>query len=126
MAEYVEGIKRMIDRQHEQGKQEEALKRKEVESLFAERARAHIIAHGKVQGVFFRDFTKKEAQKLGLTGWVKNRDDGTVEIVAEGDKSKLRKLILAVKKGSPLAEVEKVDYEYSEYTGKFNDFFINY
>lgn len=115
----------MIDRQQEQGKQEDELKKQEIEGMFAERARVHIIVSGKVQGVFFRDYTKKEADKLGLTGWVKNTDNG-VEIIAEGDKNKLRKLIIAAKKGSPLSKVENVDYDYSSYTGKFDDFFINY
>jgi acylphosphatase len=98
---------------------------KEVEQLFKERARAHIIVHGKVQGVFFRDYTKKKADELKLTGWVKNTDSA-VEVVAEGDKTTLRKFILKCQKGSPLAKVEKVDYKWEDYTGKFDKFFINY
>ena len=86
----------MIDKQKELGKQEEELKKEEVESLFKERARVHIEVHGNVQGVFFRDLAKKEADKLGLTGWVKNTDNNSVEIIAEGAKSNLRKLIIAV------------------------------
>ena len=97
----------------------------EIKQLFNERARAHIIVRGKVHGVFFRDYTKKTADKLGLKGWVKNIDSA-VEITAEGDKTKLREFILHVQKGSPLAKVEKIDYEWEEYTGKFDRFFINY
>lgn len=116
----------MIDRQIEHGKQEDELKKKEVNELFKERARVHITVSGKVQGVFFRDYISKEAKPLGLTGWVRNTDDGNVEIVAEGDKSQLRKLVIAAKNGSPLSKVENVDYDYSEYTGKFDDFFVKY
>jgi acylphosphatase len=47
--------------------------------------RAHVIVEGRVQGVFFRAYTSDEAKKLGLTGWVRNRPDGTVEALVEGD-----------------------------------------
>jgi len=97
----------------------------EIKQLFKERARAHIIVRGKVQGVFFRHYTKKEADKIGITGWVKNTDNA-VEITAEGDKTKLREFIIRCQKGSPLAKVEKVDYNWEDYTGKFDRFFINY
>ena len=123
---YVEGIKRMVDRQLEQGKKEEELHRKEIDSLFKERARVHIVIRGKVQGVFFRDYAKKEADKMGVTGWAKNTDDGGVEIVAEGDKSCLRQFIILCEKGNSLATVTNVDYDWEEFTGKFNDFYINY
>ncbi len=123
---HIEGIKRMVDRQLEHGKKEEDLKRKEIDSLFKERARVHIVIRGKVQGVFFRDYAKKEAEKMQLTGWAKNIDDGGVEIVAEGDKMQLRQLIIQCEKGSPLAKVDKVEYDWEEYTGKFNSFYINY
>jgi len=116
----------MIDQQQELGKKEDELKKKLVEDLFTERARVHVEVHGRVQGVFFRDFAKREADKLGLTGWVRNTNNNSVEVVAEGEKSQLRKLIIACKKGSPLAKVDKVDYEYGGYTGKFGRFFINY
>jgi len=123
---HIEGIKRMIDRQQEEGKKEEALKKRELEGLFSERARVRILVFGKVQGVFFCDYTKREADTLDLTGWVKNRDDGSVEIVAEGEKNKLRRLVIAAKKGSPLSKVEDVEYDYSMYTGKFDSFYVNY
>ena len=97
----------------------------EVTQLFRERARVHILVHGKVHGVFFRDYTKKTADKMGITGWVKNTDNA-VEIIGEGDKTKLREFILECQKGSPLAKVEKLDYKLEDYTGKFDRFFINY
>jgi acylphosphatase len=122
---HVEGIKRMVDRQLEHGKKEEDLKRKEIEELFKERARVHIIVHGKVHGVFYRDHTKKTADSMSITGWVKNTNS-TVEIVAEGDKMQLRQFIIQCEKGSSLAKVDKVEYDWEEYTGKFNSFYINY
>jgi len=85
----------------------------------------NIIVKGKVHGVFFRDYVKKEADKLSLTGFVKNTNE-KVEVVAEGDKMNLRKLVISCKKGSPLAKVEEVEYDWGDYTGKFDKFFINY
>ncbi len=121
----IEGIKRMVDRQLEHGKKEEELQKKEVLELFKERGRIHVTVHGKVQGVFYRDWTKKQADALGLTGWVKNTDD-TVEIIAEGDKMKLREFVVICQQGPAMAKVEKVDFEWEEYTGKFSNFYINY
>ena len=121
----IEGLKRMIDRQLEQGKKEEEIKKEEVVSLFSERARVHIVVHGKVQGVFFRDFAKKAADELGLTGWVRNTNN-EVELVGEGDKRRLRELVIRCKKGPAIAKVEKVDYEWGDFTGKFPGFFIKY
>jgi acylphosphatase len=123
---HIEGIKRMVDRQLEHGKKEEELKIKEIDSLFKERARVRIVVRGKVQGVFFRDYVKKEADKMQITGWAKNTEDGGVEIVAEGDKACLRQLIILCEKGNPLSTVTNVDYDWEEYSGKFNDFYINY
>lgn len=98
---------------------------KEVEDLFKERARVSIIVSGKVQGVFFRDYARREATKLNITGYAKNNDDGTVEILGEGDKTQLRKFIVACQQGSPLAKVENIEYEWYAYTGNFNQFYIH-
>lgn len=121
---HVEGIKRMVDRQLEQGKKEEEVKRQEILELFKERARVHMIIHGKVQGVFFRDYAKKAADTFGITGWVKNINE-SVEIIAEGEKPKLREFIIACEKGNPLAKVDKLAYEWEEYTGKFDRFYVH-
>jgi acylphosphatase len=56
------------------------------------RAAFHAIVHGLVQGVFFRASTRDEAARLGLGGWVRNRDDGTVEVHAVGEENALRTL----------------------------------
>ncbi|MEG8305447.1 acylphosphatase [Bacillus mojavensis] len=64
-----------------------------------------IVADGRVQGVGFRYFVQAEADKHNLTGWVKNRDDGRVEILAEGPENALQSFLEAVKKGSPFSKV---------------------
>ena len=86
--------------------------------------RAHIFIEGRVQGVFYRSWTQRQAEKLGLTGWVKNLEDGRVEVVAEGEKENLSKLIEAVKKGPPLSKVEHLDIIWEEATGEFGEFEI--
>lgn len=86
--------------------------------------RAHVYIEGKVQGVFFRDWTVRQAQVFRLKGWVRNMEDGRVEIVAEGEKGKLIKLIGLIKKGPPLAKVEHLDIIWEKATGKFEGFEI--
>lgn len=84
--------------------------------------RTHLIIEGRVQGVWFRDSTRNEAIRLDLTGWVKNRSDGNVEIVAEGSREKVEIFIEWCHHGPPAARVTKV-YEIKEdFTGEF-DFF---
>lgn len=69
----------------------------------------NIKIYGLVQGVFFRAEAKEEADKLGLTGFVKNMPDGSVYIEAEGEKNKLDKFIKWCNKGPMMARVEKVE-----------------
>jgi acylphosphatase len=88
------------------------------------KARAHIVVSGRVQGVFFRDHTRKWAGSLGLTGWVRNIGDGRVEVLAEGEREKIESLIGRLEEGPPLAMVESVDVVWKEYTGEFPDFRI--
>lgn len=71
----------------------------------------HCYITGKVQGVWFRSSAKKEADKLGLTGWVRNLEDGRVEILACGEKEKVARLYAWLKKGPDLAKVKEVTYE---------------
>ncbi|HEC23573.1 MAG TPA: acylphosphatase [Chloroflexi bacterium] len=87
-------------------------------------ARLHAIVHGLVQGVNFRAFTQHEALKRRLTGWVRNRTDGTVETVAEGDRAALEAFLKFLHRGSPYAQVTKVDASWEEATGEFDDFRI--
>jgi acylphosphatase len=76
--------------------------------------RTHFIIHGKVHGVFYRESTKKQAQKLGIVGWVKNCLDGTVEIVAEGYEEILQEFFVWCKEGPEMADVEQVEEEWSD------------
>ncbi len=84
------------------------------------------IVHGRVQGVNFRYFTLQEARRLGLTGWVANRPDGTVEVVAEGPENALASLERWLHRGSPAARVERVDVQWSPASGEFSRFQIRY
>ena len=77
----------------------------------------HLFVHGRVQGVFYRAKTQKVAEALGLTGWVRNCDDGSVEIHAEGDKAKLEELIEWCRKGPALASVSNIDLNWVESEG---------
>jgi len=79
---------------------------------------------GLVQGVFFRQGIKDKAEKLGITGWIRNEPDGSVRIVAEGEEEKLQKLIEWCKKGTELARVKKVEVEWKEATKDFDRFEI--
>jgi acylphosphatase len=88
------------------------------------KSRFHAFISGRVQGVFFRDFTRRWAQNLGLTGWVRNVFDGRVEVVAEGEEEKLNLLLEKLKEGPPLARVDKVDVTWEEYKAEFDDFKI--
>ncbi|MCK4555333.1 MAG: acylphosphatase [Candidatus Aenigmarchaeota archaeon] len=87
--------------------------------------RAHIIVKGLVQGVFFRAFTKETADRLGLSGWVRNLADGSVEVVAEGEEQALKEFVSCLKKGPPKSCVDKVQIEYSGAKNEFIGFCIS-
>lgn len=70
--------------------------------------RVHLLIGGKVQGVFYRAFIKKKADELGLSGWVKNRDDGQVEAVFEGPKEKVEQMIRCCWQGTKASQVKSV------------------
>lgn len=86
--------------------------------------RAHVIILGRVQGVWFREETKKRALDLGLTGWVRNKQDGNVEAVFEGPENKINEIIEWCKKGPSLSRVDDVKIEFERYKGDFEDFKI--
>jgi acylphosphatase len=88
--------------------------------------RLHAQIYGRVQGVNFRYYTQKEAMAHGLNGWVANRYDGSVELVAEGEKSALQKLLAFVHRGPPSARVDRVQTDWSQATGEFNRFRVRY
>ncbi len=89
-------------------------------------SRARIIVTGLVQGVYYRADTQREAARMGLTGWVRNRRDGSVEIVAEGKKGDIEKLVQWCRLGPPGAVVDNVEVEWSEPAGGFDKFSIRY
>ncbi|OGG77752.1 hypothetical protein A3B35_01180 [Candidatus Kaiserbacteria bacterium RIFCSPLOWO2_01_FULL_54_24] len=80
------------------------------------------IVSGKVQGVFYRDFVAKHARHLAIAGYVRNAPDFKVEVVAQGYRDKLDKLIEHLHKGPFLARVSKVDVEWRELSEKFGSF----
>jgi len=80
------------------------------------------IVKGKVQGVFYRDFVGKHARHLALTGYVRNTPDFTVEVVAQGYRDKLEKLIAHLRKGTFLSRVSNVDIEWREPSQEFDSF----
>ncbi len=84
----------------------------------------HVLISGEVQGVTFRDFTMRNAKRLGLKGYVKNLRDGKVELVAEGPKFDLGKLITRVKRGPREAKVGDVRVENRQFSGKYKKFEI--
>lgn len=90
------------------------------------KTRAHVLIKGRVQGVFFRAETSEEAQRLGLSGWVRNRWDGNVEAVFEGEKVAIEEMILWCYKGPSLAIVKEVEVKWEEYKGEFTSFSIRY
>ncbi|WP_322521646.1 acylphosphatase [Guyparkeria halophila] len=71
-----------------------------------ETIRRHVHVSGRVQGVFFRDFTRQQAQALGLAGWVRNLDDGRVEAVFEGETDAVTTMLEHLRDGPPRARVE--------------------
>ncbi|MBE7382413.1 MAG: acylphosphatase [Leptolyngbya sp. SIO1E4] len=86
--------------------------------------RIRIIVRGLVQGVGYRYNTLAKASQLGLTGYVKNLPDGTVEIVAEGPSPSLNQLLDWARQGPPAAEVQQVDVTYDTANGEFGNFSI--
>ncbi len=71
--------------------------------------RRRVVVHGRVQGVFFRDSTRQRARAHGVAGWVRNRTDGTVEAVIEGEPEAVQRLLHFLETGPPHAHVDRVD-----------------
>lgn len=70
-----------------------------------------LVIHGHVQGVFYRDSMRREAQRLGVSGWVKNRNDSSVEAAVHGDPAAVDALVRWAQRGPELAHVERVEIE---------------
>lgn len=89
-----------------------------------ERARVHLKIDGRVQGVYFRAATVEQARRLGLTGWVMNCADSSVEVIAEGAREQLEKLVTWCGSGPPGAQVKKLRTEWEDSKNEFQAFFI--
>ena len=90
------------------------------------RERLHAIVDGIVQGVNFRYYTQERARSLRLTGWVRNRADGSVEVLAEGPRASLDQLLEFLRRGPPAASVTEVKEEWQAPTGEFALFDIRF
>lgn len=86
--------------------------------------RIQLIVRGRVQGVYFRASAQREARQLGLTGWVKNRSDGSVEMVVEGEEDQVKDFLAWSQTGPSTARVDAVETRWRSYTGEFSGFRI--
>jgi acylphosphatase len=87
---------------------------------------AHVFVRGRVQGVFFRLETRREAIKRDVVGWVRNISDGRVEAFFEGEKEDVKEMISFCRRGPPSAHVLDVDVQWGNYSGAFEEFRIRY
>ena len=92
----------------------------------AELARLHAIVHGRVQGVSFRHYTRLRARELGLTGFVRNLWDRTVEVVAEGRRADVEQLLAFLRVGPRAAFVSQVDAKWRPPSHEFDRFEVRY
>ena len=90
------------------------------------RRRLHLVIHGRVQGVFFRASARDEAVQHGLTGWVRNLPDGSVECVAEGAEPALQSFAAWCREGPPSARVDRVDERWGDASGELEGFRVGY
>jgi len=82
--------------------------------------------YGHVQGVSFRYYTQRQAQQHGLNGWVANKRDGTVKVVAEGAEKELKQLLDFLHRGPTMARVDRVNVSWMEATGEFTRFDVRW
>ena len=92
----------------------------------ADMTSAHAVISGRVQGVYFRMETRTAAERYNVLGWVRNKSDGTVEAVFEGDKSAVDAVLNWCRKGPPMSHVFDVDVTWGDYSGSFDSFDIRY
>ena len=88
--------------------------------------RAHVVVHGYVQGVWFRASTKDAADRLGVTGWVRNLPDGSVEAVFEGAAKKVEEIVGWCHRGPAGAKVDNVEIQWEPYKKEFGHFDIRH
>lgn len=102
------------------------LKMKQIKDKNNKMQRVHVIITGRVQGVLFRANTKKQAELIGVKGWVRNLDDDKVEVVAEGTEEQIKRFIMYCRIGPDEARVDDVEIDEEEYKGEFKGFSIRY
>jgi acylphosphatase len=90
----------------------------------AEKARASVTVRGVVQGVGYRFFAVAEARQRDLTGWARNRPDGSVEVVVEGESGLVEEFIAQLRLGPPASRVTNVQVQHGRYTGEFDLFLV--
>jgi len=88
--------------------------------------RAHVYITGYVTGVLFRYHTQQLAQRLGVSGWVRNLRDGRVEAVFEGEREQVEEMVKFCREGPPGARVTDVEVKWEKYQGGFSGFEIRY
>jgi acylphosphatase len=94
--------------------------------MMMENIRVRLIVEGRVQGVWFRESTRREAERLGVQGWVRNRREGSVEVVAEGPEENVGKLVAWCHHGPPSARVTRVHETLEAFQGEFASFEVVY
>ena len=92
--------------------------------MTTELSRLHARVEGRVQGVGFRYFVLETAQGLGVTGWVRNRWDESVEVMVEGERAVLVQLLNALRRGPRMSFVSNVQVEWEEGKGEFSGFSV--
>jgi acylphosphatase len=90
----------------------------------AENVRARAVISGRVQGVAFRFETQWTAERIGVRGWVRNRPDGTVQALFEGERARVEEMLAWCRRGPALARVAAVDVTWEDYRGEFKEFII--
>ncbi len=91
-----------------------------------DKKRVFLKIEGVVQGVGFRYFTRQNAQAIGLTGWVRNAPDGSVETVLEGEEHEVQEMIKRLKQGPASSRVDNVDIQWEDYQGEFSTFSVRF
>ncbi len=96
----------------------------EYPSMDIGRVLVEIHVCGRVQGVFFRQFTKNTAEELGIAGYARNLPDGCVKVLAEGPKESVELFVQRLRVGPPMARVDSLGTEWKQPSGEFADFVI--
>jgi len=89
-----------------------------------DQVRLHAVIHGRVQGVGFRAFVVEKGIAFQVNGWARNRWDGTVEVMAEGDRQTLERLLADLRRGPRMSNVTKIDLDWQPASGEFRSFYV--